>query len=76
MGIISQKAEDPMYIVFKTFSLRVQHGAGIALFIMFTVLGLSGCTAVVGAGAGIGVAAVQNGGSRVRRTISGWEGLS
>ena len=48
-----------MYIVFKTFSLRVQHGAGIALFIMFTVLGLSGCTAVVGAGAGVGVAAVQ-----------------
>ena len=48
-----------MYIVFKTVSLSVQHGAAIALFIMFTVLGLSGCTAVVGAGAGIGVAAVQ-----------------
>ena len=48
-----------MYIVFKVFSLRIQHCAGIALFLMSTILGLSGCTAVVGAGAGIGVAAVQ-----------------
>ena len=48
-----------MYIVFKVFSLRIQHRAGIALFVMSTILGLSGCTAVVGAGAGIGVAAVQ-----------------
>ena len=53
-----------MYIILKAFSLGAQHRAGIGLFIMSAILGLSGCTAVVGAGAGIGVAAVQERGIR------------
>ena len=59
MRLISQKAANAMCIIFKTFSLSGWHRAGIALFVMSTILGLSGCTAVVGAGAGLGVAAVQ-----------------
>ena len=59
MGLISQKAADPMSIIFKTFTLGGRHRASISLFVIFAILGLSGCTAVVGAGAGLGVAAVQ-----------------
>ena len=59
MRLISQKATVQMCIVLKIFSQGVQRRAGIAIFLLSAILGLSGCTAVVGAGAGIGLAAVQ-----------------
>ena len=55
-----------MYIKGKTFSLGGQHIASISLFVMLAILLLSGCTAVVGAGAGVGVAAVQERGIKGR----------
>ena len=55
-----------MYIKRKTFSLGGQHIASISLFVMIAILLLSGCTAVVGAGAGVGVAAVQERGIKGR----------
>ena len=48
-----------MCIVLKIFSRGDQHRAVIAIFLLSAILGLSGCSAVVGAGAGVGLAAVQ-----------------
>ena len=64
MGFISEKATHPMSKIFKMISLAGQRRPGIVLFVMFAILGLTGCTAIVGAGAGIGVAAVQERGLR------------
>ena len=59
MGFISQKAVNSMSIIFNPFSLGYWQRAAITLFVLTGVLALSGCSAVVGAGAGVGVAAVQ-----------------
>ena len=48
-----------MSIMRKTLSQGSRRFAGVALFVMTATAGLSGCTALVGAGAGVGVAAVQ-----------------
>ena len=48
-----------MFIICKTFSPGGQQRAGIMLFVMAAILGLSGCSAMIGAGAGVSVAAVQ-----------------
>ena len=64
--MIFLKTGNPMYIKGKTFSLGGQHIASISLFVMLAILLLSGCTAVVGAGAGVGVAAVQERGIKGR----------
>ena len=48
-----------MSIMRKTLSQGGRRFAGVALFVMTATAGLSGCTALVGAGAGVGVAAVQ-----------------
>ena len=59
MGFISQKAVNSMSIIFNSFYLGYWQRAAITLFVLTGVLALSGCSAVVGAGAGVGVAAVQ-----------------
>ena len=59
MGFISQKAVNSMSIIFNSLSLGYWQRAAITLFVLTGVLALSGCSAVVGAGAGVGVAAVQ-----------------
>ncbi|MDG2033715.1 MAG: BON domain-containing protein [Rhodospirillales bacterium] len=50
----------------KTLSPGGRRFAGVALFVMTATVGLSGCTALVGAGAGVGVAAVQERGIKGR----------
>ena len=56
----------PDVYCFKNFSRGDQHRAVIAIFLLSAILGLSGCSAVVGAGAGVGLAAVQERGIKVK----------
>ena len=55
-----------MLCMHRGFSLAGLRANCAALFFMFSMLGLNGCSAVVGAGAGVGMAAVQERGIKVR----------
>ena len=55
-----------MSIMRKTLSQGGRRFAGAALLVMIAIVGLSGCTAFIGAGAGVGVAAVQERGIKGR----------
>ncbi|MAI12357.1 MAG: hypothetical protein CBD27_12645 [Rhodospirillaceae bacterium TMED167] len=55
-----------MSIMRKTLSPGGRRFAGAALLVMIAIVGLSGCTAFIGAGAGVGVAAVQERGIKGR----------